>query len=313
MAFGWDQGIAAGSTILGMIGQNARAKTQHGRQKELMGVQFNNQSKLNKQGSDLQYDMWKKTNAPAQVGMLKEAGLNAGLMYGQSGPGGQTGSQGGGSAQSGSAAAPMDIGNSIQAGLMAAQTRNLDADTAEKNQRTNTGASIEGKNIKELDVMEADIAQKMANTKNATELAELNRQKQEVEAAKVKLTEAQTGNVKASTGLTEAKTEQTESLTALYNKGRAPSSNPMNDYKAKAMEEAERIVKEEGGDAWEKFKEWFTRAPEQEQMEEVEDIIEENDETWFQDNKKQGKYIRKRGKGKFPSDYIGKQRTTSRR
>jgi len=276
MAFGWDQGIAAGGTILGMIGQNVRATKQHSRQKELMGVQFDNQSKLNKQGNDLQYDMWKKTNAPAQVGMLKDAGLNAGLMYGQSGPGGMTGSQGGGSAQSGNAAAPMDIGNSVQAGLMAAQMRNLDADTEKKKQEANTSASIEGKNIKELDVMAADIAQKMANTKNATELAELNRQKQEVEAAKVKLTEAQTGNVKADTSLKGAKTEQTESLTALYNKGRAPSSNPMNDYKARALEEAERLIKEEGGNAWEQFAKWMKDATTFEIDEEVEAIIEQH-------------------------------------
>lgn len=274
-SFGWDNAISAGGTILGMIGQEQRAKKQHNRQKELMGVQFDNQSKLNKQGSDLQYDMWKKTNAPAQVGMLKEAGLNAGLMYGQSGPGGMTGSQGGGSAQSGSAAAPMDIGNSVQAGLMAAQMRNLDADTEKKKAEAKTSASIEGKNIKELDVMAADINQKIANTENAIQLKELNRQKQEVEAAKVKLTEAQTGNVEADTSLKGAKEEQTDSLTALYNKGRAPSSNPMNDYQARALEEAERIIKEEGGNAWEKFAKWAKDATTFEIDEEVEAIIEQ--------------------------------------
>jgi hypothetical protein len=271
-----------------MIGQDARATKQHNRQKELMGVQFQNQGKLNKQGSDLQFDMWKKTNAPAQVGMLKEAGLNPGLMYGQSGPGGVTGGQGGGSAASGSAAAPMDIGNSVQAGLMAAQMRNLDADTNEKNQRTKTGASMEGKNIKELDVMAADIKSKMANTENATELAELNRQKQEVEAAKVKLTEAQTGNVEADTSLKGAKEEQTDSLTELYNKGRAPSSNPMNDYKARALEEAERIIKEEGGQSWEKFKNWVQGATTWEIDEEIDAIIEQQ----------KGGYQRKHVKGR---------------
>ena len=66
--------IGQAGAILGMIGQNERARKQHNRQKELMGIQFQNQGKLNQQGSDLQYDMWKKTNAPAQVGILKEAG-----------------------------------------------------------------------------------------------------------------------------------------------------------------------------------------------------------------------------------------------
>ena len=152
-------------------------------------------------------------------------------MYGQSGTGGMTGSQGGGSAASGSAAAPMDIGNSVQAGLMAAQMRNLDADTNEKNQRTKTGASIEGKNIKELDVMAADIKSKMANTENATELAELNRQKQEVEAAKVKLTETQTG-------LVGEQTETQKEVTGIKQTENEVAWATKEDQKAIVQEEA---------------------------------------------------------------------------
>jgi hypothetical protein len=54
-------GIGAAGGLLGMIGQGKRAKKQHNRQKELMGIQFENQQALNKQGHDLQMQMWKDT------------------------------------------------------------------------------------------------------------------------------------------------------------------------------------------------------------------------------------------------------------
>lgn len=54
-------------------------------------------------GHDLQYDMWNKTNYGNQVKHMKDAGLNPALMYGSAGQGGQTGSQGGGSASMGQA------------------------------------------------------------------------------------------------------------------------------------------------------------------------------------------------------------------
>ena len=98
----WSTGV--GSQILGMLGGMFGAGSQHRRQKELMDIQFLNQQALNRQGHDLQFDMWKKTSFPAQVRMMKEAGLNPALMFqGGAGGGGTTGSQGGGSATGGSA------------------------------------------------------------------------------------------------------------------------------------------------------------------------------------------------------------------
>ncbi len=115
---------------LGMIGQGKRAKKQHERQKELMGIQFGNQQELNKQGAELQYQMWKDTNYPAQMKMIEEAGLNPALLYGMSGGGATTtGNQGGGNAAGGQAHAPMDIGQAAQVGLMTAQAAKLAAET----------------------------------------------------------------------------------------------------------------------------------------------------------------------------------------
>jgi|SaaInlStandDraft_1057018.scaffolds.fasta_scaffold84531_2 hypothetical protein len=122
-SFDWGGALTSvGGSLLGMIGQNARARKQHNRQKELMNIQLGNQKQLNQQGHDLQYDMWNKTNYGAQKEHMLEAGLNPALMYGMSGGGGATtGSQSGGSAQGGNASAPMDLGNALQMGLIKSQ------------------------------------------------------------------------------------------------------------------------------------------------------------------------------------------------
>ena len=91
--------IGGGFSGLGMLGAGNRARGAHKRNKELMGIQFANQQELNKQGQKLQMKTWNQTGYPAQMKMMKEAGLNPSLMYGMSGGGGQSvGSQGGGSA-----------------------------------------------------------------------------------------------------------------------------------------------------------------------------------------------------------------------
>jgi hypothetical protein len=98
---------------ISMLGGAFGAQGQQRRQRELMNLQHQNQQELNQQGHDLQYQQWLRTNYPAQVEMMKKAGLNPALMYKGSGPGGTTGSQTGGSAASGSAVAfsPMDVSN----------------------------------------------------------------------------------------------------------------------------------------------------------------------------------------------------------
>jgi len=179
-------GVAGG--VLGMIGQNKRAKKQHNRQKELMGIQFGNQQELNKQGQKLQMKTWKDTGYGAQMEMMKEAGLNPGLMYGMSGGGGQTtGSQGGGSAQSGNSHAPMDIGASVQAGLMMAQAKKLNAETEEIKKKT--------------DKVGQDISESEQRILESVSKAELNVKLGITEDSKVKLNES-------IEGLNDAKTKE---------------------------------------------------------------------------------------------------------
>ena len=117
------QGIGAGAgvitSVLGMLGQKKREKRAMQNQRELMDLQTRNQMNLNEQGQKLQMKTWEETNYPAQMKMLKEAGLNPGLIYGQGGAGGSTtGSQGGGSASGGNAPAPqhMDLSAIRQGG-----------------------------------------------------------------------------------------------------------------------------------------------------------------------------------------------------
>ena len=94
-------GAGFGSQLLGMIGGHQQDRRNYRDQRNLMNLQMQNQAGLNRQGHDLQMDMWNKTNYGAQVGHMRDAGLNPALMYKGAGAGGTTGSQGGGSASMG--------------------------------------------------------------------------------------------------------------------------------------------------------------------------------------------------------------------
>lgn len=126
--------METGIGALGMLTQKQREQRALNNQKELMALQLQNQKTLNQQGHDLQFDMWKKTNYPAQVEMLKEAGLSVGLLYGMKGGGGTTtGNQSGGNASGGNAPAPMDIGQIINASLAGADVKLKKAEAREMN------------------------------------------------------------------------------------------------------------------------------------------------------------------------------------
>lgn len=123
---GWAQaGLGAGGQLLGMLGGHQAGRRNYRDQRNLMDLQHRNQRDLNQQGHDLQFDMWNKTNYGAQVGHMKDAGLNPALMYKGAGPGGTTGSQGGGSASGG--ASQMTKAMDMQNMLVGAQINSLNA------------------------------------------------------------------------------------------------------------------------------------------------------------------------------------------
>ena len=96
-------GNALTGGIIGNIFGGMNDKRQREQQQHLTDMQLKAQQQLNKSNNDLQLDMWKKTNFPAQMAMLKEAGLSPGLIYGGSGAGGATTGSAGGSVSGGSA------------------------------------------------------------------------------------------------------------------------------------------------------------------------------------------------------------------
>jgi hypothetical protein len=169
---------------IGMLGGEVGSKRNYKYNKKLMAIQLENQQALNQQGHDLQMDMWNKTNYGAQIGHMRNAGLNPGMMYGMSGGGGTTtGSQGGGSAASGSAQQwkAMDLQNALvgaQVENIKQDTENKKADTENKSADTILKGYTTEKVITEID----NIA---ANTKNTKAVEELNKVKTSLEQKNV--------------------------------------------------------------------------------------------------------------------------------
>ena len=133
-------GGAATTQLLGMIGGHGQERRNYRNNRKLMELQHQNQMGLNRQGHDLQMDMWNKTNYGAQVEHMKNAGLNPALMYKGAGAGGTTGSQTGGSASMGGSqqGKVMDLQNA----LLGAQIDKLKASA--ESDRANAYAKGEG-------------------------------------------------------------------------------------------------------------------------------------------------------------------------
>lgn len=94
-------GLQFGTSLLGNVFGLNNSSEQMSNQKYLMGLQhkYNEESATYAQGRA--YDMWLKTNYPAQVEQMKKARLNPALMYGMGAGGGGTvsGAQGQGTSQ----------------------------------------------------------------------------------------------------------------------------------------------------------------------------------------------------------------------
>lgn len=131
---GMGMGIGMGTTAAQAWYQDYQNKQQHERQKELMGIQAQNQERLNSGQLENQKKLWDATNVGAQMEHMKRAGLNPALMYGKGGGQGQTGVQGG-SASGGQAGHAPFMG--MGAMQMGAQLANIEAQTklAEANAR----------------------------------------------------------------------------------------------------------------------------------------------------------------------------------
>lgn len=167
---------------IGMLYNDLSARRSQKWQKELMDIQFKNQQQLDTLGQQLQLDTWEKTNYPAQVSMLKEAGLNPALLYAKGGPGGTTGSQTGGSSASGSAptTAPNHFLDMSQNLLLSAQVELM---KAEANKANADADKTRGVDTKEAESRIAKLIQETTNETLKAKLIELETDIAEIEKA----------------------------------------------------------------------------------------------------------------------------------
>lgn len=124
--------------------QREMMEKQHEYELEKMGIQADYNKQQAKYSSDLQKDMWDYTNYENQVKHLEAAGLNPGLLYGESGGGGvSTGSaQAAGVSQGESAAVAMGL-----------QARSIMADIEKTEAETNL-ANAEAMKTAGIDTLE---------------------------------------------------------------------------------------------------------------------------------------------------------------
>ena len=199
-------GSSAASTATGFIG-NALNKAlglswsperamreQEAYNKRIMALQNQYQQQAAAQSQQYAKDYWDYSNAENQVEHLKNAGLNIGLMYGQSGAGGM-GASGGARQESPDQAQGNPVGMALQVQQLEQQRRMNDAQIELAKAQANK-ANEEANKISGVDTQEA-----LKRIEEASSRIELNLRE---------------GNYKeALTELTNAEKEATNALTAL--------------------------------------------------------------------------------------------------
>lgn len=138
-------GMLALSTGVGMGLQGIADERQKKQQKWLTELQIQGNKEMLEAQKAKEIEMWKATSYPAQMAMMKQAGLNPSLMYGMGGGGGTTVGGGGAGVSGGIApsgggeiqgAMGMGMAMKAQVELLQAQKENIQADTANKTQDT---------------------------------------------------------------------------------------------------------------------------------------------------------------------------------
>ena len=276
-------GAALGGSVLGMIAGGIQNQNQMNQQTQLMNLQLKNQKELNKQGNELSYQNWLRTNYSAQRGEMERAGLNVGMMYGMgSGAGGTLTGGSGGSAASGNAPQPNNQMAMLLGDLMAnielkkAQARNLNvnSDKTEGVDTDLTKTQIDNNKIQNsfntenfetaLEKAKADLENVNANTnkqvaegklseidgvtrnwKNVSDvLNTIMETKQMSENIKQKWAEVKTGWQNALTNIKNAETNRMNANTNQYNANINAINAEINQEKMKIQEFTENIKSE---------------------------------------------------------------------
>lgn len=203
-----------GSQVANVGVNQLTAAQQFGRTKKLMGLQQQNQMELNEQGQALQMKTWQETNYPAQVAMLKQAGLNPGLLYSKGGAGGTTGGQTGGSAAMGQAqeAKGMDIQNLLAYSQAQANIKATEADAKLK--------ETQAKKIGGVDTELTGVQIKETEGKIALMLSEqaLNRASEALKGKELEVADTVKKLNGALTSLHEQQVQESIAKTAIDNK-----------------------------------------------------------------------------------------------
>lgn len=151
MGFGITDGLRIAAPIvgglLGITNKDEEDKRQIRQQQRLTDMQSKANQEAAKRSQEMQLDMWNKTNYGAQVGHMKDAGLNPALMYGIGGGGGQTtgSANESGVGQGQAANASATTANKLAFGIQAAQTGLLAAQTAKTVAETENLKAATGK------------------------------------------------------------------------------------------------------------------------------------------------------------------------
>lgn len=176
--------------------------------KKIMALQYQYQQQAAAQSQQYAKEYWDYTNAENQVKHLKNAGLNIGLMYGQSGAGGM-GASGGARQESPDQPQGNPVGMALQVQQLEQQRRMNDAQIALAEAQAKK-AEEEAKKIGGVDTQQA-----LQEIRESISRMELN---------------IKEGNYKdALTDLAEAETEATNALTSLREMQEGLTSAQINE------------------------------------------------------------------------------------
>lgn len=173
------------SQALGLSWSPEKAmQEQEAYNKRIMALQYQYQQQAAAQSQQYAKDYWDYTNAENQVNHLKNAGLNIGLMYGQSGAGGM-GASGGARQESPDQAQGNPIGMALQVQQIEQQRRMNDA------QISLAEAQAEKAKAEATKIGGVDIQESLARIENLLAGAEKDRKEGNVFEATVGLVNAQ--------------------------------------------------------------------------------------------------------------------------
>lgn len=171
-------------------------REQEAYNKRIMALQNQYQQQAAARSQQYAKDYWDYTNAENQVRHLKDAGLNIGLMYGQSGAGGM-GASGGARQESPDQAQGNPIGMALQVQQIEQQRRMNDAQIALAEAQANK-ANTEANKIGGVDTQEA-----LKRIEEASSRIELNLREGNYKEALAELTKAEKEATNALTSLRE--------------------------------------------------------------------------------------------------------------